>query len=280
MNVIIKQIIVAFILQEILKMQLPGQDPCVVSEVKKFLIPPSPLPYNLNMNAAYRRGGETLLPYIKKLFSAETRGVFVEAGGLDGQYLSNSLWLEQNRGWQGLLAEPGPENFQLLRTKHRHCWTSNTCFSRQNYATDITLVTPKLQAKDKRGSTGLGMSIRGGAHEAGVQPDEGSLRFWRRNKAVSSSSKAKCFPLISYLLALNISKIDFLSLDVQGAELDILKTLPWDDTLKIRVVVAEVVVESYGRRVEEFMVGKGFVVLSRGFDYWFAKKGDPVIARV
>lgn len=173
------------------------------------------------------------------------------------------------------MAEPSVSNYEIMRTKHRNCWTSNTCLSRENYATNITIINIKLP-KDRHDV--LGMSLRGGTYESGVKQDPYTPGSWKVHKVIKTPTTAYCFPLMSYLLALNVSKVDFLSLDTQGAELDILKTIPWD-ILKVRVVVAEVVVESYGRRVEAFMVGKGFVVLKRGFDYWFAKQGDPVVAR-
>ncbi len=48
-----------------------------------------------------------------------------------------------------------------------------------------------------------------------------------------SGSKAglisvQCFPLYSVLLALNRTTVDFFSLDVEGFELDVLRTIPWD----------------------------------------------------
>ena len=45
-------------------------------------------------------------------------GFFVEAGALDGEYLSNTLALEK-RGWTGMLVEPDSNNYQLLLKKHR-----------------------------------------------------------------------------------------------------------------------------------------------------------------
>jgi len=44
----------------------------------------------------------------------------------------------------------------------------------------------------------------------------------------------QCFPLYSYLLALNRTKVDYFSLDVEGSELDVLRTIPFEK-LDIRV---------------------------------------------
>jgi hypothetical protein len=46
----------------------------------------------------------------------------------------------------------------------------------------------------------------------------------------------QCFPLYSYLLALNRTKIDYFSLDVEGSELDVLRTIPFEK-LDIRVSI-------------------------------------------
>jgi hypothetical protein len=38
----------------------------------------------------------------------------------------------------------------------------------------------------------------------------------------------QCLPLWTYMLALNQTTIDYFSLDVEGNELDVLKTIPFD----------------------------------------------------
>lgn len=38
----------------------------------------------------------------------------------------------------------------------------------------------------------------------------------------------QCFPFYTYLLALNITVVDYFSLDVEGSELNVLKTIPFD----------------------------------------------------
>ena len=41
--------------------------------------------------------------------------------------------------------------------------------------------------------------------------------------------EVQCYPLESLLLAANITTVHYLSLDVEGAELDILRAFPWQD---------------------------------------------------
>ena len=37
-----------------------------------------------------------------------------------------------------------------------------------------------------------------------------------------------CFPLFGVLKALNVTKVDYFSLDVEGNEMDVLRTIPFD----------------------------------------------------
>lgn len=38
----------------------------------------------------------------------------------------------------------------------------------------------------------------------------------------------QCFPFIDYMIALNVSTVNYFSLDVEGNELQVLKTIPFD----------------------------------------------------
>lgn len=58
-------------------------------------------------------------------------------------------------------------------------------------------------------------------------------------KKKSSYVNVQCFPLYTYLLALNVTEIDYFSLDVEGSELNVLKTIPFD---KINIKVSPAIV--------------------------------------
>ena len=59
----------------------------------------------------------------------QRNGFYVECGGMDGEFLSNSLFFERERGWKGLLIEADPLNYANLEAKHRKAYTSNTCLA-------------------------------------------------------------------------------------------------------------------------------------------------------
>ena len=70
--------------------------------------------------------------------------------------------------------------------------------------------------------------------------------------------QVQCFPLYSILLAINRTKIDYLSLDVEGDELYILQTIPFEK-VDITMISAEHKHDKSGPQgIESFMSSKGY----------------------
>ena len=64
---------------------------------------------------------------------------------------------------------------------------------------------------------------------------------WIKNQKIAKDEiKIQCFPLYSILLALNLFTVDYFSLDVEGDELNVLKTIPWDK-VNIKMLTVEYV---------------------------------------
>lgn len=60
-------------------------------------------------------------------------GFFVEAGALDGETMSNTLTLEVQNKWEGLLIEADPISFETMTTKHRKAWLAHACLSPHSF---------------------------------------------------------------------------------------------------------------------------------------------------
>jgi hypothetical protein len=59
----------------------------------------------------------------------QENGFFVECGALDGELRSNTLFMERNLGWEGVLIEADPKNFLKVQEKNRRAWTVPACLS-------------------------------------------------------------------------------------------------------------------------------------------------------
>ena len=140
-----------------------------------------------------------------------TEGFFVECGAADGELKSNNLYLEMDYSWTGLLVEANPIYFRSLLRKRRRHFLINTCLSPSDRAMRFNFTTTGIAggSLDTMPLTGQESQLERGLY------------------AILTPIMLQCFPLCSILQAAGVSHVDYLSLDVEGAEIQILKSLPF-----------------------------------------------------
>ncbi|XP_068246343.1 protein Star-like [Palaemon carinicauda] len=208
------------------------------------------------------------------LFKDSPPGFFIEAGALDGQYLSNTLHLEKEYGWTGLLVEPNPSSYNELLKKNRRCYSSNTCLAVTPYPKEMVL--EMMDTREQAATSQAMWVIRGGSF---LQEGAGRAQMYQANTHLRTYAVAQCFPFITYWKALNLTKVDLFSLDVEGAEQQILSTIPWD-SMDIKTLILEHYgsssemdkdfvesIETKGYSLYDYNVDKDFIG-----DYIFVKK--------
>jgi len=167
-----------------------------------------------------QRGQTGQVDLILKYFNNKKNGFFIEAGAWDGEDLSNTIFMETQMDWTGLLVEPNNGVYQKLLGKKRNAHSINSCLSIKGYAEKVKFDTADVF----------------GAIEDQDNPNKDDLLDLRnryqnqfRNKDVARESVlVQCFPLYSLLLSLGNPRVDFMSLDIEGSELDVLRTIPFD----------------------------------------------------
>jgi FkbM family methyltransferase len=77
-----------------------------------------------------------LLQDLWVLYELESKrgGYFVEFGAADGSYLSNTFMLERHFAWTGALSEPNPAWHEALK-RNRSAYISQHCIAGRSYAT-------------------------------------------------------------------------------------------------------------------------------------------------
>ncbi len=136
-------------------------------------------------------------------------GYFVEFGAVDGVYLSNTLFLEREMGWTGLLAEPNPAFAESLR-RERTCAISTDCvYSHSDLVIDF-------MATKKGEFSRIADIVPGDAYEE------------RRNRRFSTV-QVNTVSLNDLLERFKAPpQIDFLSIDTEGSEFEILAEFDFD----------------------------------------------------
>lgn len=233
------------------KMQMMGplsfDDPRLLQEVvKSFLHPPSTEPPRLvedqlSSQALKYRHYKMEFAYmfcqkiIRELFKDVRKGFFVEAGALDGEFLSNTLPLEIKADWTGLLVEADGDMFDQLLKKRRRVWASHSCLALHPYPHREVLKKFSYQKKLTNDFVKYSTKAHGSLLSLG-----GIAGPTLDNTAPGHQEyeSVQCLPLGTLLLALNVSRVDLVSLDVEGAEEGVLRHFPWG-----RIIVDVWVVE-------------------------------------
>lgn len=173
----------------------------------------------------------------------------MEAGAFDGATDSNTLHFELAHQWSGLLVEPVKGYYARIADKGRRVWSANTCLSS----------TTKPQTV--KWAVDVNSQFEIGRGEADVT--EGGEKM-----------PMQCFPLYTLLLALGNPTVDFLSLDVEGPELEVLETVPWAK-VDIRAISVETEFLPGEKRKKLFQL-----LTSNGFTHLRSIARDDIFVRL
>jgi FkbM family methyltransferase len=143
----------------------------------------------------------------------ETPGFFVELGGHDGINQSNTLYLER-RGWRGILIEPVPEAYRRCRRNRPLAEVVNAaCVAPDHEGATIDM-------------TGVGlMSIVNGSRGSQAEDEAWIARGETLQQIRRHAVRVPAMTLSSILDSCDCGRIDLLSLDVEGFELQVLRGL-------------------------------------------------------
>jgi len=186
-------------------------------------------------------------------------GYFVEFGAVDGVMLSNTHTLEKNYGWSGILAEPNPMHHEALR-KNRNCNISTKCVY-----TESDKVLTFLDCG----------SASDNEHALSSLQQFASCDF-HSNTRLSNHKKieVQTITLLDLLNQFNApKKIDYLSLDTEGGEYDILSTFDWS-YYDISLITVEHNYSPIRQRIYDFLISKGYRRVQEKdsrWDDWYTK---------
>ncbi len=210
------------------------------------LEPPSTADYDLvaepsKVYFSQWRQEEKLWPkFLQKMTLATNntrKPFFVESGARDGETHSNTLFLERQKGWHGLLIEPDFE-FNSLLGKHRKAWSFHGGLSPDGTSATIEFIDSK---------DGL-------SH----QFDSSSLSALKRN---SIRMTVPVVPLHELLQKINppISTVDFWSLDIEGSEGGVLEHTDFSKVEVGALLVEMNKNEENNRRIRDALTPHGFI---------------------
>ena len=179
-------------------------------------------------------------------------GSYLEIGGADGLTHSNTLALRDFFGWSGILVEPDPAMFKLLIAARGH----------SDYVIQAAI--------SPNGNVGDALLRRAGQLSALIGHEGQDLHADTRNDHETTAS-VKLVDLTE--LIKSIPKIDYLSLDVEGAELSIMESIQWHEIDFPGIITVEHNFRSpEADGLRQVLLSNGYIDQFRDHDW--LRKGD------
>lgn len=189
-------------------------------------------------------------------FNNKKNGVFVEFGANDGITNSNTYYLEKELEWNGICIEPIPHSFKNLEN-NRNCIKLNVGISDKECIENFTVIsTYKYQL-------------------SGITEEYNEIRYnniinqaKNLNKSIENM-KIPCVTLNSILEKHNIFHIDYLSIDTEGNEFKIIKTI---DFKRYDIELLSVENLDYNKAQTDYIISMGYKLWGKlGRDEIFSK---------
>lgn len=152
--------------------------------------------------------------WVHSVLGDKQNGFFIELGACDGLYLSNTLFFERTLGWNGICIEPNDNYINDLRN-NRTCMINNSLVYSEEGA--------EVEFSQCRAASSI------------VGEHMGPFTDSNRDHIVKKVTSTLANVLHAHH-APNI--VDYLSLDVEGQEYNILRTFPFS-TYKFRCITVE-----------------------------------------
>jgi FkbM family methyltransferase len=184
-----------------------------------------------------QQGEDALLDYF---FAFKPSGYFVDVGAFDGTHLSNSYIFEQ-RGWSGLCIEPTPPYYELC--------VKNRPGSRCVRAACVSSEKGDVTFQFERGGLFSGISADAGFVRDTFQRAHVPFRGFESMQVPAAT--------LNSLIGNGVSEVDFISIDVEGTEAEVLTGLDLD-RYKPRVLVLEANTAAEKQALDEYLVPRGY----------------------
>ncbi|VTZ52366.1 conserved hypothetical protein [Methylocella tundrae] len=198
---------------------------------------------------------------VEKIFRRKRQGFFLEIGGGDGRYLSNTLILETFFDWSGILVEPTDAFDSMVKNRPKaKCERATIAGSRK---------TVRMLEVQDNGQVAINPDAATGNTLLSVMEDiddAGSGFQPPSFGTIQKSYLVETITLDDLLTKWNApSTIDYFSFDVEGAEFEILQAFPFDKW-KFNCIG----VERPSAELDQLLVANKYFLIREGFPLdWF-----------
>lgn len=195
------------------------------------------------------------------VFKGFTNGIFVDIGAHDGKSFNNTLYFEKHRGWTGMNVEPIKKVYDKLLENRPNCINLNYAICNKDGETDFIC------------NTGYTEMISGIKDTFDVRHER---RLQRENTSYGGETKIikiQTRKMDTICRENNLSHIHYLSIDVEGGEFEVIKSINFDNIF-IDVIGFENNYNDTSIPIVNYLQEKNFVIFHKSLDIFMINKNS------
>ena len=195
------------------------------------------------------------------IFKGFKNGIFVDVGAHDGRSMNNTLYFEENSGWKGINVEPIQKVYDRLVINRPN--SINLNYAVCNYDGETEFIF-------NSGYTEMISGIK-----ETFDPRH-MVRLENENNAFGSTTEiitVKTKKLETILDEHSISHIHYLSIDVEGAEFEVIKSINFDKVF-IDVIGFENNYSDTSIPIVKYLQDRNYIMFHRSLDIFMINKSS------
>jgi FkbM family methyltransferase len=200
----------------------------------------------------------------RNIFKGYKDGFYVDVGAHDGISINNTLYFEKYNNWTGINIEPIKSVFDKLLVNRPNSININCAVSNFDGETDFLC---------NHGYTEMISGIRDNFDKRHLQ------RLENENKKHGSFTeliKVKTLKLETIFEKQNISRVNYLSIDVEGAEYDVVNSINFDKVF-IDVIGFENNYSDCSIPIINYLYNNNYKIIHKSLDIFMINKNSKFI---
>jgi FkbM family methyltransferase len=193
------------------------------------------------------------------IFKGYKNGIFMDIGAHDGISINNTLYFEKNNNWTGYNVEPIKSVYDKLIINRPNCINLNCAISDTDGTAEFIF---------NKGYTEMISGLKKNYDSRHYN------RLQRENAQMGSTTEIITVPtkrIDTICNNYNITHIHYLSIDVEGAEYDVIKSIDFDRVF-IDVIGFENNYNDTSIPIIQYLDKKGYIEIYRGLDVFMIHK--------
>lgn len=195
----------------------------------------------------------------ESIFKGHKNGFFVDVGAHDGVTINNTLFFEKERGWTGVNVEPIQSVYDKLVDNRPSCINLNCAISAEEGEQNFIC---------NEGYTEMLSGLEGHYDDRHHQRNDHEIQQTGGSKRII---KVQTKRLETVFDEYNIKHINYLSIDVEGAEYSVIKSINFNKVF-IDVIEFENNYDDKSLPIMGYLEAKDYIFVHKGLDIFMIHK--------